>query len=171
MKKPLKDTDRYKQYEGALYKHLLNFEGIPFPTPCNSNTFKKFEAHNPNYALNVFSFPTDGNDLSKLLPVYISEQEGRRVLSIMLLYVRGDKEQRHYVCISDSSRLMCDGSKNDHATSPRCLYTFKGMTIKADKTKITPNMRLLEHAKLCKGINGGGCQKTEYPKKRKCEEV
>jgi len=151
------------KYQSKEYEDLLDFTGIPYPTPCTSSIFKKFETNNPTYGLNVFSFPTNGKKLSNLLPVYVSPHEGRQILSIILLYAPGNKDKRHYVSITNFNWLMSDGDKNPHDTCPRCLYTFKGLTSKDDGSKITPKMRLAEHSQLCKGINGGGCQKTVYP--------
>lgn len=164
VKKPKKDAQRVSKYQTEEYKDLLDFTDIPSPTPCFASVFKKFEKNNPTFSLNVFSFPTNGKSLSSLRPVYVSPHEDRILLSIMTIYKIGDKAKRHYVSISNFSRLMCDGSTDAHATCPRCLYTFKGLTIKKDGSVITPDMRLTSHAVLCKGINGGGCQKTEYPK-------
>jgi hypothetical protein len=80
VKKPKTNPDRYKQYDGPDYDGLLDFTDIPFPTPCTASIFKKFEKNNQNYALNVFSFPTNGKSLSPFVQLIF------QIIQIVLYY-------------------------------------------------------------------------------------
>jgi hypothetical protein len=158
-KRPEKHADRRNQYNTKEeYQNIFNFGGIEYPTPCEARTFRIFEVNNPEYGLNVFTCPANGTSLSSILPFYISPYQDRKILSLMLLIEGGENGRKHYISIVDFKKLMCDGQKTEHATCPRCMYTFRG------KSKVSsPDERLAEHMKICQGANGE-CQRVEFPK-------
>ena len=108
-------------YHYLPYRNTLNFDDIEFPVQTTS--IPRFEKHNQNISVNVLSYDTEARGFCV---VYISPHRQRQHHVNLLLLDEGDSSNRHYVWISNMSRLLGDRTKHRGKTSicNSCLHPF-----------------------------------------------
>ena len=159
VKKSGKKTTEVSSYK--KYFNRFNFQGMKFPLEWKEKNFKKFEAMNPKFALNILCLKTyqknpekrDGSSKPKprrSFPIhcYRTSPHARNVkrknLFILCLYNPSEKKS-HFVAVTKLNTLLSQGSAskpNRRATFCwPCKRKFTGLNYKRNYQK---------HKKFCK---------------------
>jgi len=102
------------------YEHKLNVEGLTFP--METNHISKFE--DMNVAVNILYFERESKDFTV---EYKSPHLGCKHQINLLLLDEPNTSKRHYVWITNMSRLVAHRTKHGHATHVcmSCLHPFR----------------------------------------------
>jgi len=125
-------THKNNVYSYSKYRGVLNLEGLSFPLQVKD--IPKFEKLNTNIAVNVLYWDADDSDrqqLSEFTIEYVSP-ERERDKQINLLLLQDDvSSKRHYVWISNMSRLVAGRTKYDGKTyvCNSCLHPFSNQRV------------------------------------------
>ncbi len=105
-----------KHFQNLNIEKIINFDGIPEPTPLNEKYFKLFKKQNPDISINIISFDyseeivvddTIVKDASLFLyPCYISKHIKQYDIDILFLPPDNNTEIGHYSLINDLSKLI-----------------------------------------------------------------
>ena len=135
----------YKTY--ARFIPDYNWEGIEFPTPISTDTYKRFEKQN-DVSLNVYQINERDLDDSNLIMIYQSGASNYHtpVANILLI---GTDNDAHFVPITQTSRLV--NSAANHRRGEQCSTCLRRM----------PKEKLQEHRLYC----GTGKIEASFPKK------
>ena len=127
---PQRDKERVWQYR--KYEHELNVEGLKFPV--KTKQISKFEELNPQIAINVLYFEHETKDFTV---EYKSPHLGRKHQVNLLLLDEQNSSKRHYVRITNLSKLVAHRTKHDGATHV-CISCLHPFTSKAALDNHTP---------------------------------
>jgi hypothetical protein len=73
VKPPTANKERVAYYNSLECKNLFNLDGIQYPTPICSRTFRRFEKQNPNYRLCIFICPSESKTREGLETCYMTD--------------------------------------------------------------------------------------------------
>jgi len=120
---PERDKERVWQYN--KYENVLNLEGLSFPMQIKQ--VSKFEDMNQDISINVLYFERDTRDFSI---EYKSPHVGRKHQVNLLLLDEENTSKRHYVRITNMSRLVAHRTNHQHTTHVciSCLHPFRTKT-------------------------------------------
>jgi len=112
---------KYRVANYLKYEHELNVEGLSFP--METKHISKFEDLNPEIAINVLYFERDSKDFTVK---YKSPHLGRKHQVNLLLLDEPNTSKRHYIRITNMSRLVAHITNYQHATHVcfSCLHPF-----------------------------------------------
>ena len=121
------ETNKNNVYSYSKYRGVLNLEGLKFPLQVKD--IPKFEKLNPNIAVNVLYWEADGSDQqqrSEFTIEYVSTEREREKQINLLLLEDVMLSKRHYVWISNMSRLIAGRTKHGHKSfvCNSCLHPF-----------------------------------------------
>ena len=121
------------------YEHELNVEGLKFP--METKQISKFEDQNPTISVNVLYFERETKDFTV---EYKSPHLGRKHQVNLLLLDEENTSKRHYVCITNLSKLVAHRSKHNGATHV-CISCLHPFTSKTALHNHTPYCRPMHH--------------------------
>jgi hypothetical protein len=84
--RPERNACRPGYYNRPERRNLFDLSGITMPARVADTTFKRFEAQNPNYALNIYMCTVHSRSHRDIQPVYVSSEEEREVLTLLIIY-------------------------------------------------------------------------------------
>ena len=129
-------TNKNKVFSYRKHTGNLNLKGLSFPLGVKD--IPKFEKLNPNIAVNVLYWEANGSDQqqqqqqrSEYTIEYVSPEREREKHINLLLLEDVVLSKRHYVWISDMSRLVAGRTKHDGKTyiCNSCLHPFTNQRI------------------------------------------
>ena len=118
---PKIDKQRLTKY--TSYESTLDMTGINYPV--ETKHIPLFEKQNPSISINVLSFESDTKSFTI---EYLSPEKGRQHHVNLLLLE--DATKRHYVRVTDMSRLVAHRSKHKGSTyvCNSCLHPFRNQS-------------------------------------------
>ena len=114
------------------YEHELNVAGLTFP--METKQISKFEDQNPAISVNVLYFERETKDFTV---EYKSPHLDRKHQVNLLLLDEENTSKRHYVRITNLSKLVAHRTKHDGATHV-CISCLHPFTSKASLDNHTP---------------------------------
>jgi hypothetical protein len=124
-----------KYFQNLNIEKIMNFDGIPEPTPLTEKYFKLFKKQNPDISINIISFDYSEEMVVDdiivkeaslfLYPCYISKHIKQYDIDILFLPPDNNTEIGHYSLINDLSKLVRSQITNHKERIFLCKNCFR----------------------------------------------